>query len=77
MLKHQKKFDPEVDLRNRNRIRSFPGNTELIDKKRRFQENAKDAPISRRQTMKRRKREQSQNLLEVKCGIKVPSPVTE
>lgn len=77
MLKHQKKFDPEVDLRNRNRIRNSPVNTELIDKKRRFQENAKDAPISRRQTLKRRKREQSQNLREVKCGIRVPPSVAE
>lgn len=69
MLKHQTKFNPEIDIRNRIRKRSFPANTKLTDSKRRFQENAEDAPISRRQTLKRRKREQSQNLLEVTCGI--------
>jgi len=67
MLKHQKEFDPEIDIRNRNR--NIRVDIEVTDKKRRFQENADDAPVSRRQNMKRRKREQSQNLLEVKCGI--------
>jgi len=69
MLKNQKPFDPEIDLRNRNRKRNISEDMESTDKKRRYQENAEDAPVSRRQTMKRRKREQSQNLLEVKCGI--------
>jgi transposase len=64
MLKNQKPFDPEIDLRNRNRMRNTGVVAQVSDTKRRFQENADDAPVSRRQNMKRRKREQSQSLHE-------------
>jgi len=69
MLKHQKAFDPAIDIRNRNRMRNTKVVTPVADKKRRYQENADDAPVSRRQSIKRRKREQSQSLLEAECGI--------
>ena len=69
MLKHQKEFDPAIDLRNRNRIRNTGIVAPASDKKRRYQENSDDAPVSRRQSIKRRKREQSQSLLEAECGI--------
>jgi transposase len=65
ILKHQKEFDPEIDRQNRNKTRIIKNKNSKSDLKRRFQENAEDAPVSRRQSIKRRKRKQSQNLLEV------------
>jgi len=65
MLKHQKEFDPEIDKQNRNKIRIVKKNNTGSDIKRRYQEKSNDAPVSRRQSSKRRKRKQSQNLLEV------------
>jgi transposase len=69
MLKQQKEFDLQIDIKNRNRKRNIRVDMEINDVKRRYQEKSNDAPVSRRQNMKRRKREQSQNLFEVKCGI--------
>ena len=65
ILKHQKEFDPEIDRQNRNKTRIVKNKDSKSDLKRRYQENAEDAPVSRRQNIKRRKRKQSQNLLEV------------
>jgi len=65
ILKHQKEFDPEIDKQNRNKTRTTGKVENKPEKKRRYQENAEDAPVSRRQSIKRRKRKQSQNLLEV------------
>ena len=63
ILKHQREFDPEIDRQNRNKTRTLKyKNTNL---KRRYQEKSNDAPVSRRQSIKRRKRKLSQNLLEV------------
>jgi transposase len=63
ILKHQKEFDPEVDIQNRNKTRMVKNKNSNL--KRRFQEKSDEAPVSRRQSIKRRKRKQSQNLLEV------------
>jgi len=65
ILKHQKEFDPEIDKQNRNKTRIVKKNNTGSDIKRRYQEKSNDAPVSRRQSSKRRKRKQSQNLLEV------------
>lgn len=65
ILKHQQKFDPEIDKQNRNKSRIIKKNNTRSDSKRRYQEKSEDAPVSRRQSSKRRKRKQSQNLLEV------------
>jgi transposase len=65
MLKHQKEFDPEIDRQNRNKTRIVNNKDSKSDLKRRYQQNAEDAPVSRRQSIKRRKRKQSQNLNEV------------
>ena len=64
ILKHQKEFDPEIDKQNRNKKRPGKKNNTGSCTKRRYQENSLDAPVSRRQSIKRRKREQSQSLLE-------------
>lgn len=65
ILKHQQEFDPEIDRQNRNKTRITKNNHRKSVLKRRYQEDANDAPVSRRQSIKRRKRKQSQNLLEV------------
>jgi len=64
ILKHQKEFDPEIDKQNRNKTRIIKKNNTASDIKRRYQEKSIDAPVSRRQSIKRRKRKQSQSLLE-------------
>ena len=65
MLKHQKEFDPEIDRQNRNKTRIVKNRSSNSNLKRRYQEKSEDAPVSKRQSIKRRKRKQSQNLLEV------------
>lgn len=65
ILKHQKEFDPEIDRQNRNKTRILKKRKTGSEIKRRYQEKSDDAPVSRRQSIKRRKRKQSQNLLEV------------
>ena len=65
ILKHQKEFDPQIDRQNRNKTRIAKKKNTGSNLKRRYQEKSDDAPVSRRQSIKRRKRKQSQNLLEV------------
>ena len=77
MLKHNKAFDPQIDLKNRQKT---PPRQRKVgqDKERRYQEFDSNAPISRRQKMKRKERKQSQNVNNVDCGISEASvPVTE
>ena len=64
MLKSNKPFDPQIDKRNKNRTRqqADKNESEKEDIKRRFQVRDKDAPISRRQSVKRKKRKESQSL---------------
>jgi transposase len=64
ILKHQKEFDPEIDKQNRNKTRNLKKKKVSSEIKRRYQENSDDAPVSRRQSIKRRKRKQSQSPLE-------------
>jgi transposase len=68
MLKHNKAFDPQIDLKNRHKI---PSRQSIIgqDKDRRYQDFDSNAPISRRQKMKRKERKQSQNVNNVEHGI--------
>ena len=68
MLKHNKPFDPQIDLRNRNKTASRQ-NRVAQDKNRRYQDFDSKAPISRRQKMRRKERKQSQNVDNVECGI--------
>jgi hypothetical protein len=73
MLKHNKEFDQEIDKRNKNKTRQPEEKSKKInpDPKRRFQRKDKDAPVSRRQSIKRKKRKQSQSLPEAINGISV------
>jgi transposase len=59
MLKHNQPFDPEVDRKNRTkRLQKKPNVTKNIN--RRFQQPDDKAPISRRQTKKRKEQKLSQ-----------------
>jgi len=77
MLKHNKAFDPKIDLKNRHE--KPRGQRKLRqDKDRRYQDFDSNAPISRRQKMKRKERKQSQNANSVECGIsEAPVPITQ
>jgi len=68
MLKHNKAFDPQIDLKNRQKK---PPQQSIVrqDKNRRYQDFDSKAPISRRQKMKRKERKQSQNVDNVEYGI--------
>jgi transposase len=68
MLKHNKAFDPQIDLKNRQKK---PSQKRKIgqDKNRRYQDFDSKAPISRRQKMRRKERKQSQNVNNVEYGI--------
>jgi hypothetical protein len=68
MLKHNKAFDPQIDLKNRHKKPSRQSKVGK-DKNRRYQNFDSNAPISRRQKMKRKERKQSQNVDNVECGI--------
>jgi transposase len=68
MLKHNKAFDPKIDLKNRHK-KPLRQNKVRQDKDRRYQDFDSNAPISRRQKMKRKERKQSQNVNNVECGI--------
>ena len=68
MLKHNQPFDPQIDLKNRQK--NSPRQTKVRrDKNRRYQDFDSKAPISRRQKRKRKERKQSQNVVNVAHGI--------
>jgi len=68
MLKHNKPFSPEIDLKNR--ATSTQGKSKSRkEKNRRYQTLDANAPISRRQTQKRKERKQSQSDNNAKNGI--------
>jgi len=73
MLKNNTPFNPEIDLKNRERTSSKP-QRERKDKSRRYQDFDKNAPISGRQRKKREERRLSQNAVSVECGISAPAP---
>lgn len=74
MLKHNRAFDPEVDRKNRERMRRFRP-TAHKDKNRRYQDFDPKAPVSRRQNVRRRERKQSHSDHVTKCGISAPVPI--
>ena len=73
MLKNNTPFNPEIDLKNRERNSDKP-QKERKDKSRRYQDFDTNAPISRRQRKKREERKLSQNAVSVECGISAPVP---
>jgi transposase len=68
MLKHNQAFDPQIDLKNRQKTPPYQGKAGQ-DKNRRYQDFDSNAPISRRQKIKRKERKQSQNANSVEYGI--------
>jgi hypothetical protein len=74
MLKNNTPFNPAIDLVNRERVNANSPQ-EKKDKKRRFQEFDKNAPISRRQKKKREEQRLSQNANDgIEYGICAPTP---
>jgi len=59
MLKHHRPFDPEIDRRNQSRV--LNNRPDRPDKSRRFQTFDSKAPISSRQSKKRKERNKSQS----------------
>ncbi len=75
MLKNNTTFNPEIDKRNKNKIYTKKGIKQQIEnKKRRYQDISEEAPISRRQS-KKRKENHSQTVQDDMCGIKAPLSV--
>lgn len=73
MLKHNQAFDPEVDRRNRERMGPFRPLAHK-DKNRRYQDFDPNAPVSRRQDIRRKERKQSHSDNITKRGIIAPVP---
>jgi transposase len=62
MLKNNKKYDPQIDIANRKKKNSQQKNQDnKTDKNRRYQGNDPNAPISGRQTKKRKKEKEEVN----------------
>jgi len=75
MLKNNQEFDPQIDLKNRNKTsHSQKGKQPEDRKKRRYQDKSVEAPVSRRQS-KQRKEKQSQTTDSGVYGIKVSPSV--
>jgi len=73
MLKHQKPFNPQVDINNRHRVVD-KATKPSKDKSRRFQNFDTQAPISRRQNKKRLEQKEPQCVGNTKCGVITPVP---
>jgi hypothetical protein len=73
MLKTNTPYDPDIDRQNQKN--SVPSRKRSSGQKsRRYQEVDPDAPISYRQSKKRKEQHQSQGDPVTKCEIKVPTP---
>jgi transposase len=75
MLKNNRPFDPEVDRKNREKSEPITEKTKP-DKNRRYQEFDSMAPVSRRQNLNRKEREQSQSDNIAENGIIAPAQVS-
>jgi len=73
MLKHNRPYDPQIDLNNRAKV-SQEEKTAAIDKNRRYQDLDSKAPVSRRQRKNRMEKKPSHSDNLTKCGIMAPSP---
>ena len=73
MLKHQKPFDPQVDIDNRQRAVDKPAHR-TTDQSRRFQHFDPKAPVSGRQGKKRLERKEPQCVENTVCGVIAPAP---
>ena len=72
MLKNKTPFDPQIDRKNRLRSQQTKSSPNQ-HRTRRYQKPDDEAPISRRQTQKRKEQELSHNDLVIKHEIEVPA----
>jgi transposase len=75
MLKHNKPFDPRIDIANKHRSVQVKKAAPRKNESRRFQEYDTKAPLSRRQKKKRLERDRSHSVPDTKSGITAPVPV--
>ncbi len=77
MLKHNKPFDPNIDIENRQKIYQTNNEMESKNTTRRFQDYDPKAPVSRRQQKRRKERELSYRTIGSKSRIKTPVPLCD
>lgn len=77
MLKHNQPFDPQIDIRNRQKSVRTKNDTPAKNTTRRFQDYDQIAPVTRRQRKKRLERERSHNVGDIKSGITGPVPLAD
>jgi transposase len=75
MLKHNKPFDPQIDIANRQRSAQSKKAAPRKNASRRFQAYDTKAPVSRRQKKKRLEQDESHSVSHTKFGITAPVPV--
>jgi len=75
MLKHNKAFNPQIDIANRQRNPRHENDRAEKTTNRRFQDYDAKAPVTRRQRKKRLERERSNSVTSSKSGITTPVPL--
>jgi len=75
MLKHNKPFDPNIDIANQQRSKKTEKKAEVKSTTRRFQAYDSKAPVTKRQRKKRLERKMSQSAADTKSGITTPVPL--
>lgn len=77
MLKHNKPFNTQIDIRNRQRSVRVKSDVPVKDTNRRFQDYDLKAPVTRRQRKKRLERERPHNATNIKSGVTAPVPLAD
>ena len=77
MLKHNKPFDPQIDIANRQRSARIKNDKPVKNTNRRFQDYDPKAPVTIRQRKKRLERERSHSVADTKSGITAPVPLAD
>jgi len=75
MLKHNKPFNLQIDIANRQRRALKQSETPAKKTNRRFQDYDPKAPVTRRQRKKRMEQERSHSAVSTKSGITAPVPI--
>ena len=75
MLKHNKPFNPQIDIANRQRSARTKNGRPAKETYRRFQDYDTKAPVTGRQRKKRLERERSHSVADTKSGITAPVPL--
>jgi len=77
MLKHNAAFDPQIDIRNRQRNVPVKNDTPVKNTNRRFQDYDQKAPVTRRQRKKRLERERPHNEGNIESWVTTPVPLAD